>query len=186
MAGGKSRRFGSDKLLQPFFGKTVIEKVIEALSPFNEILIVTKNPPKFPSTLLRKPKVKLVTETFTEQSPLYGIFTALKYSTFEKILLVPGDAPLLSSPFLYRFAQTEAPAFITNGDKKHYLICTLKKIHITATEELIRENIHRIAKLHERIKSKEVNFNRFRIFDYKERSLINVNRREDFYEAIYR
>ncbi|WP_283400232.1 molybdenum cofactor guanylyltransferase [Desulfurobacterium pacificum] len=186
LAGGKSKRFGSDKLLQPFFGKTVIERVVEALSPFNEVLIITKNPPKLPSTLSKNSKVKLITEIFTEQSPLYGLFTALKHATFDKVLIVPGDAPLFSPLFLYHFARMEAPAFIVENGRKHPLICILKKIHITAVEELIKENMHKVAELHKKINSKEVNFDQFKVFDYRKKSLINVNRKEDFYEALYR
>jgi len=99
--------------LYPFRGRLLLEGVLEAVSGFNEILIICKNPLKFPSFK----EVKFLVEWQEDFSPVYGILTALRYAKNEKILIVSGDLPLLSSNVLTAFSSCEPPAFIVDGSK---------------------------------------------------------------------
>jgi molybdopterin-guanine dinucleotide biosynthesis protein A len=103
LAGGKSRRMGSDKGLLELRGKKMIQLIIDRLLPVaSDILIISSNSdyanlgyPVFPDIL-------------TDSGPAAGIYTGLHHSSTEKNIIVGCDTPNLSSGFLrYLASQSE-------------------------------------------------------------------------------
>ena len=186
MAGGRSSRFGRNKLLVSFRGKLLIENLLGELSDFPEVLLVTKNPLSFTHLTVRYPNLRVLPEAFKVHSPIYGIYTALKNASFRKVLILPGDTPLIRKEVVKKFSSQIPPAVLTENERIHSLFIFLLKDHIIPIEEFLKLGKHRLRELHSLLNSREVPFSLFEPFDYSGSSLLNVNRLEDYYEAVYR
>lgn len=86
LAGGQSRRFGSDKAMALIDGRTLFERVVDILAPQTEDLAVCgRNWPGIPA-LVDRPGPNL--------GPLGGLNAALHYASdrgFDAVLCVPVD-----------------------------------------------------------------------------------------------
>ena len=105
LAGGQSRRFGSDKALAVLGGKTLIEHAIAALAAQTDAVIVCGR--EWTDWVADRPAPDL--------GPLGGINAALHCAAkrgFDAVLTVPCDAPLLPADLAERMAATGAPAFV--------------------------------------------------------------------------
>ena len=93
LIGGKSRRFGSPKWEAKIGGLTILERVWEACSDFEErVVIGKKRPPRF-----NKPFLSDQTDA---QSPIFGLYALLKNSNHEWNFLLSCDLPLLTKEVL--------------------------------------------------------------------------------------
>ncbi len=186
MAGGRSSRFGRNKLSVPFRGKLLVENLISCLTNFPEVLLVTKTPLSFFHLTGHYRNLKVVPESFGTYSPVCGIYTALKEANFRKVLILPGDTPLVRKEVLFHFSRQIPPAVLSDSRRTHSLFTLLLKDHILTVEKFLKSGRHRLGELHSLLNSREVPFSIYRPFDYREDSLINVNRPEDYHEAVCR
>jgi len=101
LAGGKSTRFGANKLLFQIGTRTMLEWVLYAAlnSQANEIILSVKSL-KFDISDKIKDRIKVVEDEIDEYSPLIGIMSAARASTNSKIAIVSADSPLVTSNFL--------------------------------------------------------------------------------------
>ena len=91
LAGGKSRRMGTDKGLVKFKGNPMISHIIEILDKLNlKTSIVSSNEEylKF-----GKPVYK---DVISNKGPLGGLYTALEYSQAPMVLLLACDMPSIN------------------------------------------------------------------------------------------
>jgi len=99
LAGGFSRRFGSDKALVVLAGKPLLIHVINRVSKVvDEVLVVVSSKDqknKFETILGEKANVVIDKNDF--QSPLVGAITGFASAKGEYSLLLPCDTPLVSS-----------------------------------------------------------------------------------------
>ena len=111
LAGGFSRRFGSDKGLVLLRNKPLVRHVIDNVnSAVDEILVVVSSE-KQKKTFepIVEDAAKLIIDTDESQSPLIGTITGFEVATGEYSLLVPCDAPLISTKvvqFLFDLSPT--------------------------------------------------------------------------------
>jgi molybdopterin-guanine dinucleotide biosynthesis protein A len=93
LAGGESKRFnGFIKPMIVIDGKTIISRIMDAISDlFDEIIIVTNSPSHFKDFK----KYRLINDQFLNVGPLGGIHAALKVSKNEAIFVFAGDMPTL-------------------------------------------------------------------------------------------
>jgi molybdopterin-guanine dinucleotide biosynthesis protein A len=98
LAGGANTRFNNlTKSNIVINGKTIISRIIHALSGiFDEIIIVTNTPEEFKEYSI----YKIVGDQFLKIGPLGGIHAALKASTKEAIFVFAGDMPLLDEKYI--------------------------------------------------------------------------------------
>ena len=148
-------------------GELLLEKTVKsALLVADEVLIVGKG---------AKPKefkgAKWIVEPFTGYSPLYGILTALKEARGERVLILPGDCPLVRAEVLRLLTEKEPPAFI----ERNYLFAVLKKENFLLVEEMVRKGVHKVRELHRRLKSREIKVKEVKPFDFKGVSFTNLN-----------
>jgi molybdopterin-guanine dinucleotide biosynthesis protein A len=98
LAGGFSRRFGSDKALVVLAGKPLVLHVINRISKVvDEVLVVVSSKDqknKF-ETILGE-KANLLIDKDESQSPLVGAITGFENAKAEYSLLLPCDTPLVS------------------------------------------------------------------------------------------
>ena len=102
LAGGFSRRFGSDKGLVLLRDKPLIRHLIDKVSPVvDEILvIVSSKEQKKNFEPVVENNAKLVIDKDDTQSPLVGTITGFESANSEYSLLLPCDAPLVSTQII--------------------------------------------------------------------------------------
>ncbi|WP_241654079.1 molybdenum cofactor guanylyltransferase [Geovibrio thiophilus] len=91
LAGGQSRRFGSDKALALFRGKPLIEYISEKFvrEGFN-VSVISKDVTKYLNVL--SGSVEHVEDIYEQQCPLAGIITALRHFR-SPVFVISTDAP---------------------------------------------------------------------------------------------
>lgn len=107
LAGGESRRFGSDKALARFRGEPLIAHVLRGLvdARFQEVCVVAKDPAKYAGvtveiTYAKKQSVALVRDLRLWQTPLAGLEAGLRASRHELIFACAADMPFAADAAL--------------------------------------------------------------------------------------
>jgi molybdopterin-guanine dinucleotide biosynthesis protein A len=97
LAGGRSRRFGRDKLAEPAGGRTLLQRAVAAVAPVASEVIVVASPgaaPDVPSW------VRLVHDETAYEGPLAGCFAGLLAARESLVVVVGGDMPDLQPEVL--------------------------------------------------------------------------------------
>ena len=109
LAGGASRRFGSDKADALLNGRKLVDHVVEALRRDCDALVICgRTHPPIP---------RLEDLPATGLGPLGGLCAALVHGRdagFDAVLAVPCDAPNLPADLLLRLAQSGQPAYVAD------------------------------------------------------------------------
>jgi FdhD protein len=91
LAGGESRRMGSDKSLLPIQGARFIDHVYRRLSElFEEVIIVTNSPTLYDGIPCRK-----VPDIYHAQGSLAGIHSGICHARHERVFVVACDMPFV-------------------------------------------------------------------------------------------
>jgi molybdopterin-guanine dinucleotide biosynthesis protein A len=97
LAGGRSSRFGRDKLGEPIDGRTLLDRAVAAVDPVaREILVVTRpgSAPALPDGTV------IVEDPVAFQGPLVGLLAGLRAATRPAVLVVGGDMPTMARAVL--------------------------------------------------------------------------------------
>jgi molybdenum cofactor guanylyltransferase len=102
LAGGASRRMGSDKALLPLVegGEPLLELVLKRLADVSDDLLVVANKQERYGSF----GVRVVSDIHPEMGALGGIQAAIARSLHDHCLVVACDMPFLSLPLLRRMA----------------------------------------------------------------------------------
>ncbi len=94
LAGGESRRFGSDKALADWRGAPMIASIAKSVGAvLPKTFVVVKKPELY--RFLEGPRLEIVKDILKEQHPLGGIYTALSVCSSERVFVCVCDMPLL-------------------------------------------------------------------------------------------
>ena len=93
LAGGRSSRFGRDKLAEPLDGRPLLHHAIDAVRPIAAEIIVVAAPDASPAL---PPDVTLVHDAVAFEGPLAGLLAGLAAARSPTVLVVGGDMPALS------------------------------------------------------------------------------------------
>jgi molybdopterin-guanine dinucleotide biosynthesis protein A len=89
LAGGRSRRFGSNKALALLQGKPLIQHVTDTVaSIFNDCLLVTNTPEQYDFL-----NIPMIRDQYQDMGPLAGIHAALRHTGKSWIFVVGCDMP---------------------------------------------------------------------------------------------
>lgn len=101
LAGGQSRRFGSNKALARIGENgSVIERIADVLKDiFEEILVLTKDTTSL--AFLKKPWLHVLDDRFQNFHPLNGLASALSYTKTEKIFVCGCDMPFINPDLIH-------------------------------------------------------------------------------------
>ncbi len=143
LAGGLSRRMGSDKALLTTQGKTQLQRATECLiSAGCEQVVVSRNEAGF------------TVDLYPQQGPLAGIHACLDAHPCDEAVVIPVDMPLLRSESIKLlinsgrdhqhacyFESTVLPCYLTNIDT----IKSLCRCHLQQSKRSIKELMRAIA-----------------------------------------
>ncbi|OPL13565.1 MAG: hypothetical protein AVO38_13210 [delta proteobacterium ML8_D] len=96
LAGGKSRRFGSNKALAPWFTGRMIDAMVKAvMNTCQEVMIIANEPEPYSYSGL-----PIFPDILPGRGPIAGLQSALRNAKAERVLLLGCDMPLLNSELL--------------------------------------------------------------------------------------
>ncbi len=181
LAGGKSRRFGSNKALQMVDTKPLIEKVYERLKGiFEEILVVTNRPESY-SFL----DCEIIKDRIEGIGPLGGIYTGLKHISPSSGFFLPCDMPMLKKEvILYMCGMYNNGVDILVPKVGPTYFEPLHAIYspkcVTKIDDLLEQKIFKIYYLFQKTKVKYIDASEIRRLDPKLSCFTNINTKEDF------
>jgi molybdopterin-guanine dinucleotide biosynthesis protein A len=120
LAGGRSRRFGSDKAEAMLNGRTLLTHVADALRPHCDALVVCGRMHRGMTSLEDRPHAGL--------GPLGGLCAALEFGKeagFTAVLSAPCDAPDLPPNLRDRLSEESGPAYVADLPVVGLWPCTL-------------------------------------------------------------
>jgi molybdenum cofactor guanylyltransferase len=186
LAGGKSIRFGHDKVSERIGNTSLLEQVISHVDPISkDIIIVTAKERTF-AQLANHPKVKIVNDIFPGQGSLGGIYTGLVKSESLYNLVVAADMPFLNESLLrYMIKVAEGYDFILPHVNNWYepLHAIYSKNCISSIESIMEQGKKVIVELFNYVKVRYVEAKEIDQFDPKHLSFFNINTREDMERA---
>jgi molybdopterin-guanine dinucleotide biosynthesis protein A len=97
LAGGESRRFGSDKALALLGGQPLLARVVQNLSDFAQVVVTAKQPAKYAAIA---GGAELVADASPAQTPLAGLAAGLAASRQELVFACAADMPFAADPKL--------------------------------------------------------------------------------------
>jgi molybdopterin-guanine dinucleotide biosynthesis protein A len=94
LAGGRSSRFGRDKLAESIDGRPLLEHAIDAVRPWADQIVVVIGPEGVPTRAL-PPGVLVARDPAPFEGPLVGLRSGLAVATNPIVLVAAGDTPVL-------------------------------------------------------------------------------------------
>jgi molybdenum cofactor guanylyltransferase len=181
LAGGKSLRYGSNKALEVFEGKTLLDYAVRSLRRFCNPLLVVANDLK-PYLHVR---ATLVQDILRDQGPLGGIHTALVFSPHEWLLAKATDMPFLE-PELVRLMIASRETFDVVvpmlNDRYDPLLALYSRRCLASVAAALEKGDRKITKFFPKVRVKELPEREWRTVDPKGLSFMNVNTPQDLEE----
>ena len=92
LAGGRSSRFGRDKLAERVDGRTLLDSAIDGVTPASTEILVVAAPEAAPAL---PNGARLVHDPVAFEGPLAGVAAGLRAATESIVFVVGGDMPML-------------------------------------------------------------------------------------------
>ena len=155
-AGGKSTRMGGEpKALMRLAGRRIIERVLDAIEPaVDDVLLVTNTPELY--AFLRLP---MVPDAYAEGGSLGGIFTGLKAAPGDAVFTVACDMPFVHAD-VARFVVSRAAegdvVIPRVGDQLETMHAVYGKACLAPMEERLRAGQLKIVGFFDRVRVVEI------------------------------
>ncbi len=157
LAGGRSKRMGSDKALLTIEGIPLLQRVINAAHTLADTRIIISNNPTTHSSFLWS----LFPDRFPDTGPLGGLATALHHATTSHLLLLACDMPNLTPSLLqYVVGQPRAShgVIIPEDEKGLQPLCAVySRSVLPLAEDAIKQGQLSMQKFVGRINARVVN-----------------------------
>ena len=180
LAGGRSRRMGSNKALLPLAGRRLVDRAIDLLEPHVQEIFVVGPPEVFP--LLHVP---VHPDEVRQAGPLGGILTGLRHTRHERSLVLGVDLPFLNGDVLDRVLSASEGYDMTVpriGEISETLCAVYSKRCITPIEALLMAGHKSVQELMDRVSLRIVPEEDFQEMGGAE-AFFNINTREDYEQA---
>ena len=186
LAGGQSTRLGRNKLAEIIGGKTLLQRVVDALSLLNsEIIIVAPRPNSLPEIVCNSPS-RLIRDIHPGKGTLSGIYTGLAFSHSLYNLVVAADMPFLNVNLVQYMLDIAAGVDLVayrEGDRFEPLHAVYSRNCMTGLEVLLKRSPLRIIEILPFVKIRYLALEEIRRFDPQHLSFFNINTEEDLQKA---
>ena len=174
LAGGKSRRYGSNKALVRIDGMALIERVTGVMqSLFHDVILITNTPEEYAH--LRLPMHE---DLIKGLGPLGGIYTALRAISNEAGFFVACDMPFLNRALIQYMVAVRGNSDVVVpkiGQFVEALHALYGKCCLPAIERLIDSGHYQIIRMFPLVSVRHVREDEIRRFDQDLRSFFNIN-----------
>lgn len=184
LAGGRARRFGGrPKLLLPLGDRRVVDRLLAALRAVTDRVFIVANDCATYAGL----GVPVHPDVLTG-GPLGGVHAALRISRSSRTLIVAGDMPFPSPPFLARLLQHASPAVDVavprTRDGYQPLCACYRPSCIPVLERRIAAGTLRASEAVRDLRRREMGAEEIRPFDPHDTLLFNINTPADYARAL--
>lgn len=183
LAGGKSQRFGQDKVEVNLGNKTLIEHTLDKIKfKFEDVIIVSKK--------TNFKNYKIINDCIEGQlGPLVGVLSAMKWikknnKPYEWVATFPCDTPFFNIKIIdefIKFSKTNDGLlyFVKSNKIRHNIfgLWSLKLIEILE-KDIIKNNYRKVEKWADKIGVRIIN-----IEDNKKNFFLNINTKDDLIVA---
>ncbi len=178
LAGGRSRRFGRDKLTEPFGGRTLLEHAIAAVGPLagETIAVAAPDEPRnVPDGII------LVRDPSSFEGPLVGLVTGLRRATQPVALVVGGDMPTMVPSVLGALIDrlddpaVEAVVLESRGERQPLPAALRTVLARSAAEQLVAAGERRLGALIETLATAVIEESTWRMLDPDGRTLRDID-----------
>ena len=181
LAGGASRRMGTDKSQLLIDNQTFIDRIADTLLKLTDSVTIVG-----PTAI---PPFQNVPDVYAQWGALGGLHAALSASRREWTIVVACDLPFVTSElFLYlagvRLDHHAVVPFQPDGRPQPLAALYRKHPCLERATELIEAGRRRPLDLLEAVNTRWVAFDEIRNLDQAEKFFVNINTPEDYYEAI--
>ena len=186
LAGGRSRRLGRDKAVEPFGGQPLILRVIERVAPLTDEIVVVAADAARGQALPLAAEHRLAVDIYPEGGSLGGIFSGLSAAANNWGLVVACDMPFLSVPLLEHMlglrgdSDAVVPQPGTFPEPTHALYSRACLPHMEAR---LQANELKISGFFDDVRVRYLEEGEVRRFDPDLLSFFNVNSQEDLARA---
>lgn len=185
LAGGRSSRFGRDKLAKPLAGRPLLHHAVRATAAVcREVLVVTapdRPAPDLPTVLSA---LRTIPDPEPYGGPLVGLAAALAEVEQPLVLVVAGDMPAMVPALLremLRVAGAEEPdaVVLLEGTEVRPLPCVLRSDVRESVGRLLATGERSLRALLETLTLRPLSEPEWRAFDPEGRTLYDIDRPED-------
>ncbi len=178
MAGGKSRRMGTDKAwLDVGDGGSIVQRVIDVVREVADEVFIVANDEKFRTLGLR-----VVPDRFPEGGALGGIATGIGAATHDRVLVAACDMPFLRAEvfrFLIEHADGVDVVVPRIGGEYETMHALYTKACLTPIERALAAGKMRVVSFFGDVRVRSLDEADLRPFDPDMRSFTNVNTPEE-------
>jgi len=177
IAGGKSKRFGSPKLLASYRNKRFIDHAIDLARNISSDAIII-------GTLKNSADARglpVYKDLISGCGPLCGIYTALKYASHKYVAILPVDMPLLSVNiyrYLYLNCTMENPVVALSHKGLEPMVSIWPVSMIVNIEDSIKNLDYSLYKMLKKYNAREIDLQDF-MPGYKEEWFENINYKKE-------
>ena len=183
LAGGKSQRFGQDKVEATLGNKTLIEHTLDKIKfKFEDVIIVSQK--------TNFKDYKIINDCIDGQlGPLVGVLSAMKWikknnKPYEWVATFPCDTPFFNIKIIdefIKFSKTnDSLLYFVKSNKIRHNIFGLWSLSLIETleEDIIKNNYRKVEKWADKIGVKIIN-----VDDNKKDFFLNINTKDDLIVA---
>lgn len=185
LAGGRSTRFGRDKLAEPYGGVPLLHRAIRRVGEACREVVVVVAPDASEPSLPAGVSARIARDASEAEGPLAGAHAGLAVARTEVALVVGGDMPDLQVPVLLEMlrvaAETSAPAVVLeDGNRFRPLPCVVRvEPALEAARALLARGDRRLRHLLGSLGASIVAEQAWTPFDPGRRTLLDVDEPSD-------
>ncbi len=144
LAGGQSRRMGKNKAELKMDERSFLDILVNELECFDELMVSV-------DMIVRHPEIKypMVEDLYHDCGPISGVYSALRKSVSDALLVVPCDVPLFSRTLAMDMiacldAETDAVIAVTEDGREHPLCGVYRKNCLNKLGECLKSGLYRM------------------------------------------
>ena len=186
LAGGKNLRLGRNKALEIIEGKSILERVLDRLTPISDYIIIVTSWEQF--DLPANEQVEVVADIYPEKGPLGGIYSGLMASKSSINVVVACDMPFLNTElFRYMISLSgEHDAVVPRLENR--MIEPLHAVYsrkcLARIDEQVTNNRLSIHEFLDNVDVRYIEYEESRKIDPELLSFFNINYQSDLDEAV--
>ena len=187
LAGGRSRRLGRDKAVEPFQGQPLIRRVIDRVSQVTQEIVVVVADPARGQSLPLEAAHRVALDRYPDTGSLGGIFSGLWAARHQWALVVSCDMPFLNPDLLRhmltlrRGADAVVPVVEGRPEPTHALY---SRRCLLAIESRLQASELKISGFFDQVRVHYLEEDDIIKFDPERLSFFNVNTPEELEQAL--
>jgi molybdopterin-guanine dinucleotide biosynthesis protein A len=180
LAGGRSSRFGRDKLAEPIDGRPLLDHAIDAVRLLASEILVVAGPDATPAVA---GDVRIVHDPVAFEGPLVGARAGLAAASESVVLLVGGDMPGLVDAVLESMVALLGPAdavVLEHEDRPRPLPMAVRRERaLAAVEGLLAQGERRLRAVIEVLETRTIEETTWRALDPNGATLRDIDTEAD-------